>query len=564
MATAPVEARSTGQKEESPKSSEAPHENAKLDYLTGVKLGLLVASMTLVCFLVLLDISIMSTAIPKITAQFHSLEDVGWYSGAFQLCTAALQPLTGKFYTYFRNKDVFLLHLFVFEVGSLICGLATSSGMLIGGRAIAGAGGAGLMNGCLTIISNAVVGHKRPLYTGILLGFAQLGLISGPLIGGALTEHATWRWCFYLNLPIGGIAAVVLVLVNINDKNSKTRYTIALIKKVIPLLDLPGFALFAPTCCMFLIALQFGGVTYPWNSATVIGLLVGSGVLLILFMLWEARAGEDALIPKHLLKGHIMISSSIYNSFLAPITMVTSLYMPVYYQAVKGVGPTESGVDTLPSILSQILLAVVGGAAVSKLGYYLPWATLGGVLAAIGCGLMSTMDASTSTAAWAGYLFIAGAGRGAGMQMPLVAAQNNLPEKLIPTSLAFLIFAQGISGSVFIIISNTIFTQTLKSTLPMYAPSVSMQDALAAGASSDAIQQLVEGHRDELPGVLQAYSESLGNIWLMLMGFACLIFLASFGMGWTDVRKKKEATVEEKKTESESKSASDAGVNQEV
>ncbi|PVH94603.1 efflux pump protein [Periconia macrospinosa] len=532
-------------------------------YLTGIKMVLLLASVTIVAFLFLLDISIVSTAIPQITAQFHSLKDVGWYSGAYLLTCAAFQPLSGKFYTYMRNKDVFLAHLFIFELGSLICGVATSSAMLIGGRSIAGVGGAGLMNGCITLIGRASSLDKRPLYTGIVLGFAQLGLISGPLLGGALTEHATWRWCFYINLPVGGIAAVVILVVNINDPNSKTRYTVALFRKMIPLLDLPGFALFAPCCVMLLLALQFGGVDHPWDSATVIGLLVGSGVLLVLFIIWEARTGEDALIPKQILKGRVLITTAVYQMSISILTNTTSLWMPVYFQAVKGVGPTASGVNTLPSILSQMLLAVVGGAAISKLGYYLPWGTLGGVLGAIGYGLMSMMDASTSTAAWAGYLFLSGSGRGAAMQVPLVAAQNAVPPKLIPTSLAFLIFAQSLSGSVFIVVANTIFNQSLKSTLPKYAPSVSLQQALDAGASASAINKLLENYRGETDGVLKAYSESLSNIWLLATGFSGLMFLMSFGMGWVDVRKKKEWG-EEKKVDSELKTESSEGEKQEV
>lgn len=209
----------------------------------------------------------------------------------------------------------------------------------------------------------------------------------------------------------------MVLLVDINDSNSKVRYSLALFRKLLPRLDLVGFTLFAPTCTLFLLALQFGGVTHPWNSAIVIGFFVASGVLLILFVIWESRQGEDALIPRHIFKGHVLLSSALYNVFLSPVNTVTSLWMPVYFQAVKGVGPTTSGVNTLPSILSQILLAVIAGAAVSKFGYYLPWATLGSILAAIGCGLMSTMDASTSTAAWAGFLFVAGAGRGAGLQI---------------------------------------------------------------------------------------------------------------------------------------------------
>ena len=166
-------------------------------YLTGFKLLTILASLTLVTFLVLLDSSIIGTAIPRITTEFHSLPDVGWYVGAYTLATATLQPISGKLYTHFRTKAVFLAFVFVFELGSLVCAVASSSVVLIIGRAIAGLGASGIFNGAMTVLSGAVPRDKSPFYTGILFGVAQLGIVLGPLLGGVLTEHASWRWCEY-------------------------------------------------------------------------------------------------------------------------------------------------------------------------------------------------------------------------------------------------------------------------------------------------------------------------------------------------------------------------------
>ncbi|KAF1960439.1 efflux pump protein, partial [Byssothecium circinans] len=534
-----------------PLVSKTESEEAELHYVTGLRLFLVVASVSINTFLLLLDQSVLSTAIPHITSQFHSLPDVGWYGGAYQLAAAAFQPLSGKFYTHLKVKHVFLAHLSLFQLGSLTCAMATSSKMLIAGRAVAGLGAAGLMNGGLNIITNSSPLEKRPLYTGIMIGIGRMGLVSGPLIGGALTEHATWRWCFCMNLPIGAVTAAMLTLVHIPEPNPKAPYSFSLVRDlVLHKLDLPGFALFAPACVMLLLALQLGGGgSHGWNNTTVIGLFVGAGVTAAIFIAWEAKSGDKAMIPGSLFKNRIMLASIGQAIGLGVCTFVASLWLPTYFQSVKGAGPTESGVSVLPQILSQLVVGVGSGVAVSKMGYYLPWAAFGGAMVAIGNGLLSTLNQYTSPAKWICYLIVLGVGRGAGTQMAFVAAQAALPTRLIPVSLAFLIFIQNLTAAIFLVVANTIFTQSLIKKLGQYAPSVSTQAALDAGSGADAVRKLVAPDKPwEMEGVMTAYSESLKNIWLMLVAFACLSFISAFGMGWIDVRKKKEGEDSEKRS----------------
>ncbi|KAJ4296885.1 hypothetical protein N0V90_006933 [Kalmusia sp. IMI 367209] len=302
---------------------------------------------------------------------------------------------------------------------------------------------------------------------------------------------------------------------------------------------------------MLLLALQFGGDgSYEWNSATVIGLFVGAGVTAIIFIIWEARVGDKAMIPGSLFKSRILLACVAQTICLSVCVFVGSLWVPTYFQSVRGAGPTESGVNVLPQILSQLLFAIVSGAAVSKMGYYLPWAVFSGAVVAIGNGLMSTLSPTTSTAKWIGYLIIVGAGRGAGMQMALVATQAALPAKLMPVSLAFLIFMQNLAAAIFLVVANTIFTQSLNKKLAQYAPSVSPQAAFEAGSSATAVRKLVPADKPwEIEGVLNAYSESLKNIWYMLVAFACLAFVFAWGMGFIDVRKKKGGDAKEKRAE---------------
>ncbi|KAI0469930.1 major facilitator superfamily domain-containing protein [Xylariaceae sp. FL0804] len=513
-----------------------PKNGEHTDYITGCKLARLVACVTLVVFLVALDQTIISTAAP--TSDLNALDDIGWFAGAYQLASAALQPLTGKIYTFFRTKWTFLVFLSVFELGSLICGLATSSLMLIIGRAIAGAGSAGLTNGALTLISSSVPLEKRPLYTGVVLGIGQLGLIVAPLIGGALTQNASWHWCFYINLPAGGLAAIFLVFLHVPESVPKDPFSPALLHKALRNLDLFGFALFAPAAIMFLLALQFGSDdSYAWNSSVVIGLFVGSAVTAITFGFWERWLGDSAMIPSKVLKKRI-VWASYGNSFsLVFVVFIANYYLPVYFQAVKGIGPTLSGVYLLPGILSQILFVILSGFAVSKLGFYMPWSLFGGIMAAIGGGLTSDFKPDTPTSKWVGYQLIQGIGRGAGMQMPLIATQNAVALDLIPISISLLIFVQNLAGSIAVVIATVVFTQSLLQDLPILAPSVSPATAVAAGSGADAVRALVPPDSPELQGLLLAFSNGVDKTFYLVAAFGATAFAFALLMGWNNVRK---------------------------
>ncbi|KAL2139652.1 hypothetical protein VTI28DRAFT_4877 [Corynascus sepedonium] len=359
-------------------------QDSEPQYVTGYKLAGLVIGMTVTVFLIYLDNSIISTATPVITADLHETADIGWYAGAYTLVSGSLQPLAGKLYTFFRKKFVFLTFLFVFAVGSLICALAKSSPMLIAGRAVAGAGSSGLMNGAWTIIGSSVPLAKQPVYTGIMMGIGQMALIVGPLIGGALTQYASWRWCFYINLPICAFAAVLVLFNTIRDtKEQDNAFSLGLIRKLLSSLDLVGFALLAPAMAMFLTALQLGSDTkYAWNSSLIIGLFCGAGVAAVLFILWEWRVGDIAIIPGNVVRRREVWSSCAHMFSMSFVVFIANYFLPVYFQAVKGAGPTMSGLYMLPAILSQLGVVVLAGAAVSRLGYFMPWCLFGGVMIA--------------------------------------------------------------------------------------------------------------------------------------------------------------------------------------
>ncbi|SPO01671.1 related to MFS multidrug transporter [Cephalotrichum gorgonifer] len=474
-------------------------------YLTGTRLFLVMSGATLVMFLSMLDVSIIGTAIPKITSDFHRLEDVG---------CATVQPLTGKMYTYFSIKWTYLLFVVIFEVGSVICAVSSSSIMLILGRAVAGLGSSGLMNGTLNIVLSACVPSTRPMYSGIAMGVSQLGILLGPLLGGVFTEDVTWRWCFYINLPLGGIAAIFLAVINIPEQTTKHPISLAYLSALLPQFDLIGFALFAPAAIMLLLALQFGIGDYGWNSSQVIGLFCGAGVTAIIVVFWERRMGDNGMIPLPILRKRVVWASCLNFAFLMTSAIVGSNFLPLFLQSVKNLSPIMSGVYLLSTILSQLVFVVLSGALISRLGYYTPWALIAAGANSIGCGLISTWSPSTGLGMLIGYQVITGI-RGSGIQVPIVAIQSALPAKEAAIGNSLLVFCQNFFSAVFITIANTIFQETLVSKVREVG-TIRPEDAIAAGGSAEAVRALAPPgpQRDAL---LQAYSTAFSHVFYLLV-----------------------------------------------
>ncbi|KAI1616987.1 putative efflux pump antibiotic resistance protein [Exophiala viscosa] len=496
----------------------------EVNYITGIRLLLVMLSLSLVAFLELLDIAIVATAVPRITSEFHSLGDVGWYGSAYLLANASLQPLAGRLYTHFAAKRIFLSFFALFELGSLLCGVSTSSKMLVVSRAVAGIGSAGLVNGALTILSNSIPLPKRPAYLGGLMGFGQMGVVIGPLIGGAFTEYTTWRWCFYINLPIGGVVAILLVLVRLPG-NSQTREL---------------------STIQLLLALEYGGNEYAWNSTTVIGLCCGAGATFIIFLGWEYYKGDAAMVPLSMMKVRGVWSSCVTSFFLFSSMQVVIYYLPIYFQSTKGASPMMSGVDWLPNILSQFVGTLISGIAVTKMGYYLPFVVASSIFASIGHGLLSTLSPTSSSGKWIGYQVIVGFGRALALQMPFVAVQNTLPASMVSISMSVLTFTQTLGGALLLTCGETIFTTSLRDTIPKYAKGVNPEVVVAAGATG--ISKVVTDPT-ELARVLVAYSKSIDRVFYLAVACSCADFLTGWGMGWKDIRKEKKKAADPQKEE---------------
>ncbi|KAI9034972.1 MDR family MFS transporter [Aspergillus affinis] len=514
-------------------SSAAKNPADEHEWIQGIPLFMVLAGVTLVVFLMLLDVAILSTAVPEITSHFHSLDDVAWYGSAYTISSAALTPLTGKFYSHFSSKWTFLFFFGLFELGSLLCGVANSSKMLIIGRAVGGMGGSGMVNGALNIIAGAVPMQGRPPLIGIMMGVGQLGLVLGPLIGGAFTTYSSWRWCFYVNLPIGGLVAILLVFTKMPEQVPKRPPMEVFRDNFVAKFDFLGFVLFAPAAIQLLLALQYGGHVYAWNSSRVIGLFCGSGATFIVFFLWEWREGDNAMIPLRILGRRTVWTSCILAMMFFGMTMVLAYYLPIYFQSVRGRTAIMSGVDLLPNVIAQLIAAVGSGILMGKVGYYLPWAVFGAVVTTIGNGLLTTLSPTTSTGRWIGYQILVGFGRGACMQVPMIAVQNAVTPTDVSPAMATLTFFQTFGGAIFLAIAEVIFAEGLREKIPQFAPTVNAETVIEAGATG--FRDIVTG--SQLGGVLLAYAKSIGEIFYMQIGLGVVALIVAFGIGWKDIRK---------------------------
>lgn len=514
--------------------NEAEKDITGTEYLKGLPLQLLVLALCLTVLLIALDISIVATALPRITDTFNSVTDIGWYAAAFTFTTATLQPLSGKIYTYFPQKHVYIAFVAVFELGSILCGTAQSSAMFIVGRAVAGMGGSGLINGALSILATVSVPSSRPMFMGLVMAVAGCGQILGPLVGGALTESVSWRWCFYINLPAGGLTLLLLFFVRFPPGSEKPQKHFVP-KTIVKDFDIIGFGLFCPAIIMFMLALQWGGTHYAWNSATIIGLLVGFVVMLGPLAWWEHRQKDDAMFPSTLLRIRVFHCACITAFLAGGSLLVLGYYLPLWFQTVKLTNAFHSAIDTLPSFLSQMLFAVVAGALCPRLIPFLtPFAIIGAILSTIGAGLMTSFHPATSTRLWIGYQILSGAGRGLYMQIPVQTAQQHVPKSSLAVGTAVVSFFQFFGGSIFVAVAQTLFSNMLKKYLKLYAPDVDPSLVLGSGATD--VRSLVPA--DQVAGLVKAYNEAIVKTLYLAVGCAALGLPFVFGLGWKRVERK--------------------------
>ncbi|KAK4139653.1 major facilitator superfamily domain-containing protein [Dichotomopilus funicola] len=533
-------------------TKDAPADPAsELEISTSTK-TLIIVSVFLTMFLVSLDRTIISTAVPSISNEFHSLSDVGWYGSAYLLTCCAFQLLFGKVYTVFSTKVVFLASTFLFEVGSVISGAAPNSVAFIVGRAVCGVGSAGIFAGTIVTIISIVPLHQRPKIQGAFGALFGIASIVGPLIGGAFTSNVTWRWCFYVNLPIGGVAMLVVALfMKVPGKDSNPA-ELSLGQKILQL-DLIGTAVLVPGVVCLLLALQWGGQAYPWSNPRIIALLTISMALLIFYTLLQTTilSPTQATIPRRLFSRRT-IPSALWATFTINAGQIIIIYfLPIWFQAVLGVSPVDSGLRLLPVMLATVVGSILGGVFNSKVGYYTPLAIVGSCITAVGAGLLTTLQVDSGQAVWIGYQVVYGFGLGSSFQIPNLSVQAALPKGDVPLGMALMFFGGFVGSTVFVSVGENVLANQLVRRLEGF-PGFEAR-LVNEGGVTGVLEALPAKVRGE---ALVQYNEALRAVFQVGLIVTCLTILGTASLEWLSVKKPQEKADDgekggEKKLESE-------------
>ncbi|KAH8806100.1 major facilitator superfamily domain-containing protein [Xylogone sp. PMI_703] len=484
----------------------------------------------LAAFLVTLDQNVISTAIPRITDEFHSLNDIGWYGSAYLLTACSFQLLMGKIYKFYPTKPIFLICCALFELGSAVCGAAPSSNAFIVGRAIAGLGCSGILSGAMVILFHTIPLQQRPIYQGSYGAVFAIGSVIGPLIGGLFTDKVTWRWCFYINLPIGAVSMIVTIFVLHLPNQTLDAQASGWRAKLLQLDPIGNLAFFPGVVCLIL-GLQWGGTKYPWNDGRVIVLLILSGVFAFIFVGIQTWKQESASVPPRIIKQQSVAAVTWFSFFNGGGSVVFIYYLPLWFQAVKDVSAVKSGLMLLPMILSSVFCALCAGIAISKFGYYNPFLLLSSVLMPIGAGLLTTLTPTTGHSKWIGYQVLFGIGSGIGVQQPLTVVQTVLEKSDIATGSALILFTRFLGSAIFLPVAENIFLNSLVSKLTNL-PNISPTTVTESGATQ--LKNLASG--TDLETLISDYNSAIINEFYMVIATCSITIFGALFVEWRSVK----------------------------
>ncbi|MEU7134085.1 MFS transporter [Streptomyces sp. NPDC046261] len=480
--------------------------------------GVLVAigALLLGMLLAALDQTIVSTALPTIVSDLGGLEHLSWVVTAYMLASTAATPLWGKLGDQYGRKRLFQTAIVIFLVGSALCGLARDMPELIGFRALQGLGGGGLMVLSMAIVGDLVPPRDRGRYQGLFGAVFGGTSVLGPLLGGLFVDHLSWRWVFYINLPIGIVALLVIAAV-LHIPADRTPHRI----------DYLGTFLIAAVATCLVLMTSLGGTTYPWSSWQIIGLGVLGVALLVPFVRVERRAAEPVL-PLGLFRVHTFALCSVIG-FVVGFAMFGSMtYLPTFLQVVHGVSPTMSGVHMLPMVAGILIASTASGQIVSRTGRYKVFPIAGTGVMAIGLLLLHQLSPTTGTTEMSLYFFVFGFGLGLVMQVLVLIVQNSVGYENLGVATSGATFFRSIGASFGVSIFGTIFANHLGPRIADALAGIPLPPGVTPGAlqaDPRAVDRLPPAQRT---GVLAAYSTSITDVFL----YAVPPALVAFALAW--------------------------------